>query len=208
MNRYRNILVVVDNDMTCGIAIQRAVSIAQLEGEGCAKIKLLLVIYDFSYELTSILPHEERDEMRSSVIAEKTALMENMVADYTKQVDIELKTVWNSKDYEAILQEVKDDNHDLVIKRTQLHPSLVSYIFTPSDWHLIRKCPVPLLLAKDEHWQQGGVVLGAVTCDDAVNNNDDLNHRIINETLTVATLLNAQAHIINAYAATPVKHCN
>ncbi len=52
--------------------------------------------------------------------------------------------------------------HDLVLKMAHQHDRLEAVIFTPTDWHLLRKCPSPVLMVKDQPWPEGGKALVAV----------------------------------------------
>lgn len=204
MNKYRNILVVADSDLKSNMSLSRAVHIAQQEGADQIKIKFFLVIYDFSYELTSVLPQSEREEMRNTVIHEKLGALTKIAESYSHCATIEVKAIWNSHYFDAILEEVTHFDHDLVIKNSYLHPPLQSFIFTPTDWHLIRKSPVPVLLVKDEHWQKGGDILAAINCSEDDDIQDVLNHKIIQEGLEVSKLLQGTLHIINSYVGTPI----
>lgn len=206
MKKYRHILIVADpkNERDNNMALQRAVSIASIEGKSITKITVMLVIYDFSYEMTAILPQKERDEMRANVIEHQKAAIEKLITPFQSQANIDLHCIWHSKDDEAILEATETSAYDLVIKTSHLSPTLTNFIFTPTDWQLIRKCPIPLLIVKDEHWKQGGIVLGAVTCNQENAQQHDLNLAIIRETISMANLMNAKPHILNTYLPTPV----
>ena len=53
---------------------------------------------------------------------------------------------WNNRPYEAIIQICPGQNKaDIVVKATRSHDDLRSVIFTPTDWHLVRKCPTPVV---------------------------------------------------------------
>ncbi|WP_254556941.1 universal stress protein, partial [Salmonella enterica] len=65
-------------------------------------------------------------------------------------VPIEIKVFWHNRPFEAIIQEVIDGSHDLVLKMAHQHYRLEAVIFTPTDWHLRRKCPSPVWMVKDQ----------------------------------------------------------
>ena len=179
MIKYRNILVVIDPTMPEQSALLRAVELARLED--VARIKVFLAIYDFSYEITSILSNEEREEMRQGVVAHRLGWLAGMIKPYqTEGLDIEAKVIWHSRPFECVLQEVKDNDHDLVITSAHHHSLLKSFIFTPSDWHLLRKCPCPVLVTKQHGWPAGGNILAAINISDEAEQMA-LNERIIHE---------------------------
>ncbi len=69
-------------------------------------------------------------------------------------VPIDVKVVWHNRPFEAIIQEVVGEKHDLLLKMAHQHDKLEAVIFTPTDWHLLRKCPCPVWMVKDQPWPE------------------------------------------------------
>ena len=92
-----------------------------------------LTIYDFSYEMTTMLSLDERENMRQAVIDDRTEWLVQLVAEKftTEGVSIDVKIVWHNRPYESIIYEVIDNGYDLIVKGTQQNDSLKSVIFTP-----------------------------------------------------------------------------
>jgi universal stress protein E len=91
-----------------------------------------------------------------------------------------------------------------VVKATKKHDDLASVIFTPTDWHLMRKCPRPVLLVKEHDWPEGGEIIAAVN----VGSEDD-EHAALNDKLTLiandyASLLKGSVNLVNSYPSTPL----
>ncbi|WP_107852660.1 universal stress protein UspE [Oceanimonas marisflavi] len=203
MIKYQNILVVIDPVAEAQPALHRAISVAALQEN--AAITLFLAIYDFSYEMTSMLSSEERDEMREGVLQGREEWLKTLLEPYAgSKIEFRLKVVWHSRPFEAINQQVQEQHHDLVVKSTHKHAMIQSFIFTPTDWHLLRKCPCPVLLVKERDWPMGGTVLAAVNCCSDDKAQEALNEKIIGESAEVARLLSATLHLVNAYPITPV----
>ncbi|OYD23843.1 universal stress protein UspE [Oceanimonas baumannii] len=203
MIKYQHILVVVDPVAEAQPALHRAVSVASLQEN--ATITLFLAIYDFSYEMTSMLSSSERDEMREGVLQGREEWLKSLLVPYAdSKVEFHLKVVWHSRPFEAIIQQVQEHHHDLVVKSTHKHAMIQSFIFTPTDWHLLRKCPCPVLLVKERDWPMGGTVLAAVNCCSDDDAQETLNEKVISESAEVARLLSATLHLVNAYPITPV----
>ncbi|ENI1578839.1 universal stress protein UspE, partial [Shigella flexneri] len=142
MAMYQNMLVVIDPNQDDQPALRRAVYLHQRIG---GKIKAFLPIYDFSYEMTTLLSPDERTAMRQGVISQRTAWIHEQAKYYLNAgVPIEIKVVWHNRPFEAIIQEVISGGHDLVLKMAHQHDRLEAVIFTPTDWHLLRKCPSPV----------------------------------------------------------------
>ncbi|RZM80016.1 universal stress protein UspE [Pseudoalteromonas rubra] len=200
MEQIKRILTVIDPTKQQQNSLDRSISLAQKTG---AKITAFLSIYDFSYEMTTMLSREEREAMREAVIKDREAWISELTSGY-QDIDIETKVVWHNRPYEAIIKTVLEHEFDLVIKATHQHDTLKSVIFTPTDWHLIRKCPAPVLLVKDHAWPEKGEILAAVNAVSDDEQHQALNNRIIKDAQFLCELANASLSLVNTYPATPV----
>ncbi|KGK01614.1 universal stress protein UspE [Thalassotalea sp. ND16A] len=199
MERYQNILVIIDPTMEEQKALTRA---CKLAGKTGAKITAFLSIYDFSYEMTTMLSGEERETMRETVVKGRENWLKDLIEDYDREIST--KVVWHNRPFEAILSEVRDCQFDVVLKSTHQHPTLQSVIFTPTDWHLIRKCWVPLLLVKEHQWPENGHILAAVNAGSEEQEHQSLNDKISEEALNLSKMINADVHFVNSYPGTPI----
>ena len=173
MAKYQSMLVVIDPNQDDQPALRRAVYLHQRIG---GRIKAFLPIYDFSYEMTTLLSPDERTAMRQGVIAQRTAWIREQAKFYLESgVPIDVKVVWHNRPFEAIIQEVVSEKHDLLLKMAHQHDKLEAVIFTPTDWHLLRKCPCPVWMVKDQPWPEGGKALVAVNLASVV-----LAHQLVN----------------------------
>ncbi|MBP2171528.1 universal stress protein E [Erwinia toletana] len=203
MVKYQNILVAIDPQQDDQPALRRAVYLNQRIG---GKIKAFLPIYDFSYEMTTLLSPDERTNMRKGVISQRTEWIREQAHAYLEAgVEIEIKVVWHNRPFEAIIQEVLSGKHDLVLKMAHQHDRLEAVIFTPTDWHLLRKCPCPVWMVKDQPWPEGGKALVAVNLASEEPHHDLLNQKLIKETVELADMVNhTEVHLIGAYPITPI----
>ncbi len=202
MIKYRNLLVVIDPNMETQPALYRAVEIARLQD--IATIKLFMAIYDFSYEITSILSSEERDEMRQGVISQRQEWLESLIQPYRDEgLELELKVIWHGRPFESILQECQEFQHDLIIKSAHQHSLLETFIFTPTDWQLIRKSRVPVLLVKEHGWPADGNIVVALNFSNEPEQNA-LNLKLLREASQVANLVKGKLQLVNAVPAPAV----
>ena len=202
MIKYRNILVVIDPSMESQPALYRAVEVARLQDN--ATITVFMSIYDFSYEITSILSVEERDEMREGVVEQRRAWLENLITPYRDEgLDVTLKVIWHNRPSDSILHEVSQTTYDLVVKSAHHHSLLESFIFTPLDWQLIRKCQLPVLLVKEHEWPADGNIVVALNFSDEPEQSD-LNLKLFKEANLVAKLVHGKVHLVNAVPAPTV----
>ncbi|WP_261835574.1 universal stress protein UspE [Vibrio ishigakensis] len=203
MSIYNNILVVANIDAEQQPALARAMQIGRKSKSPC-KITFFLAIYDFSYEMTSMLSSDERDAMRAGVIHQREQWMKEVAAPYhDDDIELDIKVVWHNRPYEAIISEVFAQDFELVVKTTRKHDVLESVLFTPTDWHLLRKCPCAVLLVKDHDFPEHGHIVASVHVGSENEHHLDLNHRMVRKTLDLAERLNATPHLVNSYPITP-----
>ncbi|WP_413113536.1 universal stress protein UspE [Thaumasiovibrio sp. DFM-14] len=203
MGKFNKILVVIDPASDHQPALSRALQLS----ERCpnTEITLFLAIYDFSYEMTSMLSADERKAMRTGVIHQREAWLNEVIEEpVSKGQNIKLNVVWHNRPYEAIVVEVITQDYDLVIKATHKHDTLGSIIFTPTDWHLLRKCPCPVLMVKEHSWPENSKIIAAVNLASEDEAHEQLNDKIVKEAQGFADMLNSETILLNAYPSTPV----
>ena len=200
MIEYKHILAVVDAERDNQPALSRAYELAAKTG---ASVTAMMVVYDLSYDMTTMLSPDERESMLDAVTKEHAKwLSETLRTQGFSQTDIVVE--WHNRAYESVIHYALDHQVDLVVKATKKHDDLASVIFTPTDWHLMRKCPRPVLLVKEHDWPEGGEIIAAVN----VGSEDD-EHAALNDKITViandyAALLKGNVNLVNSYPSTPL----
>lgn len=202
MEKYQNLLVVIDPTQEQQKALERAIELAH---KNQAKITAFLSIFDFSYEMTTMLSSEERESMRGSVIDSRSQWIKDIIGTLNaSELSIDIKVVWHNRPFEAIIDQVENHGFDLVIKGTHEHDKLKAVIFTPTDWHILRKCPCPVLLVKEHLWPENGNILAAINVGSDEAEHIALNDKITEEAKNLATIINANANLVNSFPGTPV----
>ncbi len=75
---------------------------------------------------------------------------------------------------------------------------------TPTDWHLLRKCPCPVWMVKDQPWPEGGK-RWSPSISPAKRLSQHPNEKLVRETLSLAEEVNhTEVHLIGAYPVTPI----
>lgn len=204
MLKYQNILVFIDPTQDLQPALARATEIAKKQKN--TTLTLFLCCYDLSYEMTSLSSIDERKAMQRLVIKDNEAWLEAITVPYQNEgITINNVVVWHSRPFQAAILEVLKNGHDLVIKATHPHSKLSAILFTPTDWNLLRKCPVPLLLVKHHEWPAKGNILCAIDCKSMQDDEHSiLNQQIIDEGKSMAEIINAKLHLVTAYPSPPM----
>lgn len=200
MTQHQRILVAIDPNQDDQPALRRAVYLNQRLG---GRIVAFLPIYDFSYEMTTLLSPDERHYMRKGVIAQRSEWIKQQASAYINAgIDITIKVVWHYRPFEAIIQEVMRGEYDLLLKMAHQHNQLESVIFTPTDWHLLRKCPCPVWMVKDQPWPESGKALVAVNLNSEQSHHHALNQKLVSNTLALASQVNhTDVHLVTAWPA-------
>jgi universal stress protein E len=159
MDSLQRILVVVDPTAASHPAVEKGAHLARI-----AHAHLELVICDYSSE---IAPSHFADAETYDVAAERyraphTDKLEALASPLrtlglSVDVDVQLETPLHV----AILRKIRATRPDIVVKDTHYHTVIRRTLLTNTDWHLIRECPVPLLLVRRESWTGGPLRVGA-----------------------------------------------
>ncbi|WP_440905026.1 universal stress protein UspE [Catenovulum sp. SX2] len=199
MREVSKILVVIEPNDEKLKALKRAVALAHKTG---ATITAYLAVYDFSYEMTTMLSAEERELMRRCMVEERTQWLEDVLEPFASQVSqIRPLVEWHNRPFEAVIKQVIQYKYDLVVKATHEHSVLQAVIFTPTDWHLLRKCPCSVLLVKEHDWPDNGTILAAINSVSQEQQHIDLNNNIIGTSQYMRSLLQANLKLLNCYPA-------
>jgi len=202
MEKYKKILAVIDPTTDNQKALKRAIELAQ---KTKASITAFLCIYDFSYEMTTMLSSDERESMRQSLINDRAQWLDEVLNDIEHQdISIDKNIMWHNRPFEPIIEQVLNNGYDIVIKGTHQHDKLKSVIFTPTDWHILRKCPCPVLLVKDHLWPINGNIVAALNVGSDEQEHQSLNKKITEEAINLSKLILANVHLVNSFPGTPV----
>jgi len=204
MLKYNNILVYIDPTQEQQPALQRAIEIAEKNKN--TKITLFLSCYDLTYEMTSLSSAEERQVMQSLVIKENQEWLDTLAEPHRAEgFTIGCQVHWHNRPFQAAIQLILREGYDLLIKSTHPHSRLSAILFTPTDWNLLRKCPIPLLLVKAKSWPENGNILCAIDCKSVEDEaHHSLNEAILTEANDIAQMIKSNIHAVNAYPSPPM----
>lgn len=204
MFKYNNILVYINPAQEQQFALQRAIEIVKKNKN--ANITLFLCCYDLTSAMTSLNSHEERHRIKSSAIFDHQRCLDALADPYQKEgYKITTQVHWDNCPFQVAIQLILQNSYDLLIKPTHSHSKISALLFTPTDWNLLRKCPIPLLLVKAKSWAEEGNILCAIDCkniQDADHHN--LNESILSEAKEIAEAFKSNIHLVNAYPTPPM----
>ncbi len=192
--KVSNILVIVDPTAGVHPAIEKAVRIASR----C----------DARLELFACETKESRHARYAAHLAGNDpggfvvnlrAPLELLAEPIRRQgIDVCLETETGDPLYRVLLDRIARGSADLVVKDTHHHPVVKRTFITNTDWHLIRGCPVPLLLTKARAWPSTPVVAAAVDPGHVNDRALALEERILDSANWLASRLGTRLVVCNA----------
>lgn len=108
---------------------------------------------------------------------------------------VSLKVVWNKDVVPWVQRRVEGGKYAMVVKTGNRTETLVH---TPTDWQLLRECPVPVLIVARDKWVRTKPVLAALDLGTTNRDKRKLNHQVVAEAKRVAQVLDAELKLLSA----------
>lgn len=202
MQRFKNILFVVTHDSDIETTLERAVMLAD---NNQAELTVVDVIKEIP--ANTKLPGKVLSvrDLQARLVASGQQRLEELILPYSEKLTIETKVLVGIP-FIAIIREVLEKGHDLVIKSAKNDGEKFSRLFGSEDMHLLRKCPSPVLLMKPRDERVYHRILAAVDVDDSYTPEElEVKHHLNIQTLEMACSLAisepAELHIAYAWHA-------
>lgn len=195
MQRFKNILLVLDDADFSSPAAQRAVHLAKANNAALTVVDVLR-----NPPLLSRSSSVNLDKIENMLINERYREIEQHIATTSPEIDVKIR-VLSGKDFIVIIRYVLKNKCDLVIKAVTQESRISSMLFGSLDLRLLRKCPCPVWLIKSEKKQRNNRILAAVQLEHVHDDGqlDDLNRKIMQISSSLAYTDSAELHIVNAW---------
>lgn len=202
--RQRVLVVLSQNELDSQPepALNRGVFIAR---ETNAALELFVNEYHPSFyaSLVSKSLHNER-ESETYIRAALSRLQEISETLATReQLRVTSDVVWNRHEYDGIMQKVASIKPDMMIKTIYHDSKLNRTLFNYTDWHLIRSCPCPLMLAKSEDTWERRAIVACVDPSHIHGRGETLDNSIIEAAQWLAYRLRGELYIFHAIEFMP-----
>ena len=179
--------------------IERAAWLAE-----CSSAALELYICDFDTEIdmghvsTAWIPQPgAKDHLLSTHRASLETVAEPLRA---QGLNVSVDVGWDHPLGEALVRKIVASNPWLVVKDTHHHNVLKRTILSNTDWHLIEKCPAPLLLVKPREMSSNPKVIAAVDPLHPRAKSSELDDTIFRHAQSLATDTGGELHVVNCFA--------
>jgi universal stress protein E len=160
MQRLDRILAVIDPTVEIQDGAAKAARLARACG---AALELFVCDFDPALSGQPFFDTETLRRLREQFVTERRSDLEKLAAELAVGgLEVTTHVHWDNPLHAGILRRIREFAPDLVVKDTHHHSVLRRTLFTNTDWTLIRKCPVPLLLAKQREWGAQPRILAAL----------------------------------------------
>lgn len=190
--QINKILVIAAQNRARDVAFNRAVELARRSG---ASIHLVGFCYDALIESEDLPIRFNRAKAKRQMLADTKENLQWLI-DHADVEDIKITSaaVWTKNIHEWVAEQ--KDKFDIAVKtghRTE------SVFYTPTDWHLLRTSPVPLLIVSAKRWKRRSHhVLATIDFGSKKKPQKDLNKQVLGYAAAMAELLESELHICYA----------
>lgn len=184
------ILVIADVNKRCS-ATPRGLEIARRLGHSVE-----VVAFAWASLKGLEMSPSDRAEVKQRLLNAREGEVEERIAQYRKEGQkVSLKVIWNKDVVPWVLRRIEGRDYAAVVKTGRRSESLGH---TPTDWQLLRECPVPVLIVSRDKWHRTKPVIAAVDLATRNRNKRKLNHAVVAAARRVAGALDAELKLIAA----------
>jgi universal stress protein E len=200
VNPIRNILVIVDPTAKEHPSVAKGARLAEALGA-----HLELFVCETQAAREARLTARLRDRSSGEPPPDIKTMLERLAQPLRERgLDVTTETECSDPLHLALADRTKRTTADLVIKDTHHHSLAKRTFLTNTDWHLIRTCPVPLLLTKATPWSAELRLVAAVDPGHANDKPAALDERILEYAAALSKQLGGDMHVIHAYVPTAI----
>lgn len=195
MKDVKNILIVVkeNGDPKLNPAVIRGISLAQ---QNQARVTLMDVVNPPDGLRSAYRGLVSAEELSAMLVKEREDALGQIAELFDEKIDVTVK-VAQGKDFIEVVRQVILGKHDLLIKQANDNQDG----FDSRDFHLMRKCPVPVWLLKAESPREFKKVLVAVDLGlESEQEGQALNSLILDLATSLSGLENSELHVLSCWS--------
>ncbi|EED32760.1 UspA domain protein [gamma proteobacterium NOR5-3] len=184
------ILIVADKGKSC-VATSRGLELAEKLGHDAEVVAFIYAPLDRiegGKAAQAALKQQLLDQRREQ-------MLERIGACSKDQQKVALKVVWMKTVHPWIVKRTSNTQFAAVVKTSHSSGSLG---YTSTDWHLLRECPVPVLMVAEKKWSRTRPVMAALDLGTRKRSKQQLNSRVLGAAKALAEALDVELKILSA----------
>lgn len=160
MNPLDRLLIHIDLELNSQPALDRGVWLAREFG---SKLHLYTSAYNLYLEEGYFLEPTDVSRIRQDHIDDITRQLEGLAQPLCDEgLGVRYSVGWGTPAWQQILEACATYECAMVVASMHMHPRLNVPWLRHQDWELVRRCPVPLLLAGARTWNKPPRLLAAI----------------------------------------------
>ena len=197
MQTIKKILIDIDPDKQEQPALSKALQFAK---QHPITIKLLSCLYYPSVVASNLLTPKQLKKTQAAILKMNQGRLNKLIAKHAQDnVTYETEVMWHSPIYQGILKVVDSFKPDLVIKATHQHKTIARRLFTPTDWYLLKACPVLILLVKNHKWTKNTTVVAAIDPEHNLSKKSGLDKSVLKAGFELSSGLGMPLHALHCF---------
>jgi universal stress protein E len=197
MQTIKKILVNIDPDNQEQPALDKALQFAKRTP---ITIKLVSCLYYPSILASNLLSPKQLELTQIALLKMNQDKLNKLITQHPYDgVTFETEVMWHLPIYQGILKVVDHFKPDLLIKSTQQHKTITRRLFTPTDWYLLKACPVPILLVKNHKWTKNTAVVAAIDPEHNLSKTSELDKNILQAGFDISSDLSMPLSAVHCF---------
>lgn len=185
----RELLVIADKKGSSQSAFHHAMEIARNTG---ASIEFVGFVHAAGVDSSELLSHEEKRTIHHKYIDKKQAELQAFLDQLDLEgVKVKLDVVWEKSLERWVISRCDQKSFDMVFKSGNRSES---FLYTPTDWQLMRHCPEPVMIVGESPWREGGKILAALDLGSDSQKTMELNEFVMRQSIKLARATNSKVH--------------
>lgn len=195
MRRFKNILVVENENAQDRSALERAAGLAETNQAALSVVQVIQALPRELQRITVLDP----DDLRRMIQEEQEEKLKRRIASIASgSLQVSSKVLFGTPFLE-IIREVVRNNHDLVMMAAEGRGGLSQSLFGSTEMHLMRKCPCPVWITKSNESRRYARIAAAVDPDPSDAEKTALNLKILELARALALRDSGELHIVHAW---------
>lgn len=202
MKEIKRLLVVIEPDQPNQPALEKAAMLAKLQD-----FELELIISDFNSFLEDGYFYDpaQAKQLRYDHGQTRIAELEVLAQPLRDQgLRVSVSTAWENPPYKGVVSRAKMLDASLVIKTTRKHGKIARHFMSNEDWELVRYCPMPLLLVKDQQWTAQPVIVASLDPENLRDKPAELDSKLLDSSLALAAVTEGKVKLFHSSYKPPV----
>jgi universal stress protein E len=185
------VLIIADRPEDRQVAISRGLELAEKMGWGAQ-------VVGFAYENLNEMGLTEtakREQVKKKLLARRRKQVDEEIARVKPGVRLAVSVVWHKAIHLWVDQQCARKEYAAIVKtghRTE------SFMYTSTDWHLLRECPAPVIIAAEKKWRATKPIVAAVDLVSTTRVNRQLTDVVISTAKRYAEALGCDLYVVHA----------